>query len=110
MHAQNCLLPVFYIFLVVQFIITDVTAATQPRLIGTIPAPNPGYVTVVGTKNNTECDLYISSFSGVPFSTDHVFRVKDILRNFQSLSSTRAEVVTSRIVWPNEIDVVPGNT
>lgn len=88
----------------------------QTRLVGHFHVNQPGFVLAVrsNTSTNTnsqsqeEYSLYISSFSGIPFTTDHVYRLNNIGSKLQQLERFAPELVSDSIVWPNEINVVPG--
>jgi hypothetical protein len=87
------------------------------RFLGNFTANHPGFLSLIKTKDsgNTsdEYSLYISSFNGIPFTTDHVYCIPSIGRvlqglDQQTLNRLTVTSLTKNIVWPNEVNQVPG--
>ncbi|KAJ8315833.1 hypothetical protein KUTeg_007983 [Tegillarca granosa] len=82
------------------------------KLVGYFHVHSPGFVSVLRSNSSTdssqnEYTIYISSFSGNTFSADHVYRLTNIGNKLNQLDQLKPEVVSSHIVWPNEIHDVP---
>lgn len=86
------------------------------QFLGNFTANRPGFLSLIQTKDsgNTsdEYSLYISSFNGIPFTTDHVYYIPSIGRILQGLdrqilNRLTVKSLTSNIVWPNEVNQVP---
>lgn len=86
------------------------------QFLGNFTANRPGFLSLIQTKDsgNTsdEYSLYISSFNGIPFTTDHIYYIPSIGRILQGLdrqilNRLTVKSLTSNIVWPNEVNQVP---
>lgn len=86
------------------------------ELIGTITVSHPGFLSLIKSKDtghvNTDYDLFVSSFNGAPFTTDHVYHIPAIGNMIGTLKSHGSRLhlntVASDIAWPNEINQIPG--
>ena len=52
--------------------------------------------------------LQVSSFNSAALSTDNVYVIRDVTGQIQSGKGLKAEVLTSVLLWPNEVGAVPG--
>ena len=86
------------------------------QFLGNFTANRPGFLSLIQTKDSgnrsDEYSLYISSFNGIPFTTDHVYYIPSIGRILQGLdrqilNRLTVKSLTSNIVWPNEVNQVP---
>ncbi|XP_035659346.1 uncharacterized protein LOC118404383 [Branchiostoma floridae] len=71
---------------------------------------NPAFLRLVpNTKvNRTGYDLVITTFDSFPFTIDHVRYVPDVGRHLDDPANWRPRLITDRLRFPNEVDIVPG--
>ena len=75
------------------------------RPLGNVSLPNPSFVLVLpcGTESPA---LWVTSFSGNPFSPGEVYTVKSI-SSYNNFSTVKPVLVSSDFKWPNIVSVAP---
>ena len=89
------------------FTIKESSATYLPRNLSSITVTNPGFTHFIpNAQDKTKFHLAISTFNGIPLTTDYVFYI----RNYDSSSAYKLEQLSStNLAWPNEIDYI-GNS
>lgn len=94
-------------------------SAYNLQYVGNFTASHPGFLSLIRTQDtgriNDDYSLFVSSFNGAPFTTDHVYFVPAIgtvVQTFQSNGhhTVKHTTLSSNIVWPNEVNQVPGRS
>ena len=50
----------------------------------------------------------MSTFNAIPLTTDSVYVIRDVAGQIEAGKGLTAEVLTDKLVWPNEVGEVPG--
>lgn len=89
------------IFLLFLFTIYNgITDATYlPKQIATVNVPKPGFAYFVPSTLNNTYHLAISSFNGVPYSSDYIFYFSNFSQNY---STPYTQLNNKNLLWPNE--------
>ncbi|XP_063408011.1 uncharacterized protein LOC134691412 [Mytilus trossulus] len=86
------------------------------QYIGNFTVSHPGFLSLIRTQDtgriNDDYSLFVSSFNGAPFTTDHVYfipAIGTVVQTFQSNGhhTVKHTTLSSNIVWPNEVNQVP---
>ena len=100
--------PLFVLASVPTIFVGSTAKAAQPllpRALGSIPVNKPAFLSLSQLEENSDTALVISSFN--PFGSDSVSQIPDIGSALTSLSTTKSELLSSDIIWPNGITQVP---
>ena len=80
--------------------------------LGSFQVDNAAFVTLYEKKNpaqpSEKYDFIVSTFSAAPFATGSVQIVINIGNYIKAVDNIKADVVTTKTVWPNEVAGVPG--
>ena len=87
------------VILILSCLAVSLTASYVPKQIGQLDIKLPGFAKFVPTPNNSNHHLIISSFNGMPYSSDNVF----YLPNISSLDFSTVQTLNNdNLEWPNE--------
>lgn len=93
------MLKIFTLFIGLACLATLNAESYMPKDLATLNIKLPGFATFVPNNDNTNHHLIITSFSGIPYTTDNVFyaaNVSDVkFDNVKVLKNTNLK-------WPNE--------
>ncbi|XP_046577390.1 uncharacterized protein LOC124285231 isoform X2 [Haliotis rubra] len=93
--------------------VATLAVAVNPQKVGSFPVKNAAFTNIYRTvdrkTNKTSYDLLITSFDGVPFSTDYAYIVRDVGRYMDNVGGITPQTLTDKVTWPNEISGVPQN-
>ncbi|KAJ8298842.1 hypothetical protein KUTeg_022902 [Tegillarca granosa] len=96
---------------ILTFSLLTFTNGYSLQKLGSFPISFPAftnfYPNLKATTILDRYDLLISTFDGIPFSTDSVQIVEGIGNFIHNVSSIKPKVLTNSVTWPNEISGVP---
>jgi hypothetical protein len=73
----------------------------MPHLVHHLDVDKPGFATFVPNNKNSKHHLAISSFHGVPFSSDYVYFIANYSLTDTNITLQRLD--NTKLLWPNEI-------
>ncbi|XP_071799351.1 uncharacterized protein [Asterias amurensis] len=85
----------------------SLSQAWQLRKIETLDMPFAAIAEVLTDPTTGLLDVVVSSFNSAALSTDNVYVIRDVTGQIQSGKGLKAEVLTSVLLWPNEVGAVP---
>ncbi|KAJ3315773.1 hypothetical protein HDU76_002102 [Blyttiomyces sp. JEL0837] len=89
---------------------SSTTAATvpTPTFVGKMSLTNVAFVKIVANADTTS-DLYLSTFTGNPFSSDAGYFIPAIGSKLATFNATTATKIGGSITWPNEMSLAPAS-